>query len=390
MSKQEYKLKKDERQTRKQLYEEVTEAFAEKYSFLGYQVASNCLLSVASWNLEKYSDPPMRYRNHVMLTWAPGWVKSTMLIKMKKILGDEMVSTCGKVTDATLRGSVQGGRFTPPKPLRTPILVSTEFGQTEFEGELLHQFLNLLEEGRSNVSLNKIAQLSNTERSDIKEKYNGEIDFKAENEYTLNTDFVFWGATHDPSILNENALKSRFMVVTPSKPLTGEVTKAMDNSPPVESLIDQSSVKAIRDVVTSKEEASTDFKPPDSFYTEYSLKPREARDLQAYMAARNWWGLSTSPEVMEKYIEHLKWSRKKASLSKEEQVLEMIFDKPMTYEEIQGETGLTDVEVYKICERIGAKRLTLDSDEPKWVVRSGMSQEAEEAKEKAEEFLSDV
>jgi hypothetical protein len=332
----------------------------------------------------------MRYRNHVMLTWAPGWVKSTMLMKMKKILGDDMVSTCGKVTDATLRGSVSGGRFTPPKPLRTPILVSTEFGQTEFEGELLHQFLNLLEEGRSNVSLNKIAQLGNSERSDIAEKYDHQIEFKAENEYTLNTDFVFWGATHDPAILNENALKSRFMVVTPSKPLTGEVTMAMDNAPPVESLVDQSSVKEIRDVVKSSEEASTDFKPPDSFYTEYNLKPREARDLQSYMAARNWWGLSTSPEVMNKYIEHLKWSRKKASLSKDEQILEMIFDNPMTYEEIAGQTGLTDVEVYKACERIGAKRLTLDSDEPKWVVRSGKSPEAEEAKEKAEEFLSDV
>lgn len=390
MSSSQFKIDADERTARKEVFKEITEAFAEKYSFLGYQVASNCLMSVASWNLEKHSDPPMRYRNHVMLTWQPGWVKSTMLIKMKKILGDELVSTCGKVTDATLRGSVKSGRFTPPKPLRTPIVVSTEFGQTEFEGELLHLFLNLLEEGRSNVSLNKLGQLGNSERNDIEEKYDGEIKFKAENEYNLDTDFVFWGATHDPSMLTENALKDRFMVVTPSKPLTGEVTRALDNSPPVESMIDRETVKAVRRMATSEKECSTNFKPPDSFYTEYHLKPREARDLQSYMAARNWWGLDTSPELMRDYIEHLKWSRKKSSLSMDERILEMIFDNPMTYEEIKGSTGLSRVEIYKACDRIDADIHSFGSGEPKWVVRSGAKQEDEkDAKEIAEDFLSD-
>lgn len=365
------KLDESQKKDRREVYEEIRDAFAEKYSFLGAQVARECLLSAASWNIEKYSNPPMRFRNHVMLTWEPGWMKTTILMKMREVFGDSLVSTCGKVTEAVMRGSVEGGRFSPPKPLRTPIVISTEFGQTQFEEELLHTFLNLLEEGRTNVSLNKIAQLSESEKENIQEKYGDEINFKSENEFDLSTNFVFWGATHDPSLLEENALKSRFNIVTPAQPLTGEVTEAIDNAPPVKKLISQDTVQSVRRMIKSDQEVSTNFRPPSSFYSEYALTPRESRDVQSYMAARNWWGLSTDPDVMEKYIQHLKKSRRMASLSPDEKVLDVIFDNPTSYEKLQMKTGYSKIELYKILQRLDAKRAGTDAETTEWVVRSG-------------------
>lgn len=372
---------------RKRVYEEIRDAFAEKYDFLGAQVARETLLSAASWNIQEYSDPPMRFRNHVMLTWKPGWLKSSMLRKMKKILGDDMVSTCGKLTAAVIRGSVEGGRFSPPKPLRTPIVVSTEFGQTTFEDELLNTFLALLEEGKTNVSLNKLAGLSEGEKSKIQENYGNQVEFKSENEFDLNTNFVFWGATHDPTQLNENALKSRFNVVTPAKPLTGEVTEAVDSAPTVESLIDQSTIKACRRMLKSTKQVPTDFQPPSSFYTDYTLTPRESRDVQAYMAARNWWGLEVNPDVMENYIDHMKHSRRIASMGPKERVLNLIFDNPLSYEEIMKETQLSKVEVHRILQQIDAGKAGTDPTEARWVVRSGSDSSENDLKNK---FLEDV
>lgn len=381
-------LTKSEQKDRKEVYTDIRDAFAEKYDFLGAQVARECLLSAASWNIDKYSDPPMRFRNHVMLTWQPGWMKTTMLLKMRKVFGDELVSTCGKITEAAIRGSIESGRFSPPKPLRTPIVISTEFGQTEFEGELLHTFLNLLEEGRTNVSLNKIAALSESEKRNVEKKYNDEVVFKAENEFDLNTSFVFWGATHDPKQLDENALKDRFNIITPAKPLTGEVTEAIDTAPSIESQLSQDTIHAVRRMIRSDKPVSTNFKPPSAFYRKYGMSPRTSRDVQAYMAARNWWGLETTPDVMEEYIKHLQKSRRISSLSTEERVLELIFDNPMTYDEIQQNTGLTKVEIYKILQRIDASRAGTGDEKAEWVVRSGDRKFSEEDEEDdASEFL---
>lgn len=390
-SKMQYKkkLSEDIRQERRQVYEEVRDAFADKYSFLGAQAARELLMSAASWNVNKYSNPPMRFRNHVMLTWAPGWLKSSMLRKMKKVLGDELAVTTGKFTSAVLRGSLDGGNYSPPVVLRAPIVISTEFGQTDFEDEeLLSSFLALLEEGQTNVSLNKLAGMSESEKNNVEEKFNGQVSF-GDNNFDLDTGFVFWGATHDPSLLSENALKSRFNVVTPAQPLTGEVTEAVDKSKGIEKQIDQTTIKDLRRMIKSEKEVSTNFKPPSSFYEEFALTPRESRDVQSYMAARNWWGLEVNPGIMKEYIEQLKHSRRIADMSTEERVKNLIFDDPKTYDEIEDATGFTKIEIHNIFERIDAKRAGSDTDETKWVVRSGEKENDDEDDGKPD-FLSGV
>lgn len=364
-------LDEAEQQERKEVYEKIVEAFSQKYSWLGAQAAREMLISVATWNIQKYSNPPFRYRTHVMLAWERGYLKSTMMRAMADILGDEMVSVIGKVSEAAMRGSVSGGSFTPPKPLRTPIVISTEFGQTSFQDELLNLFLNQLEEGKTNVALNKVGSLSENKKRDIEKKYDNNVKFKANNEFNLYSDFVFWGATYDPSKLADDALRSRFNVVTPSKPLNHEITQCADNSPSVNKLLDKETIRACRRAVKSEKEHPTDFRPPDRLYKKYNLIPRESRDIQSYMAGRNWWGLECNPEVMEKYIKYLQESRRVSTMSPEERVFDLVFDTPKTYDEIKEETGLRKKQIYKIMQSIGAERYDLGGDDTRWVIYSG-------------------
>lgn len=367
----------EEQEEREELFKKILEAYSEKYSWLGAQACRQMLISVATWNLEQYSNPPFRYRTHVMLAWDRGFLKSTMMREMADLLGEEMVSIIGKVSDAAMRGSVSGGKFTPPKPLRTPIVISTEFGQTDFNDELLNLFLNLLEEGHTNIALNKIASLSENQKRNIENDHDNQIDFKANNEFDLRSNFVFWGASYDPTKLDDDALRSRFSVATPNKPLDHTITQAADSSPSVRSQLSGTLKRRLRKTVNSEKEYSTDFKPTPELYEKYNIIPRESRDIQSYMAARNWWGLKVNPEIMEEFIKHLKRSRRLSTMKPRDRVFDLIFDNPMSYSEIRERTGLDRQTIYKIVQQLEAERYSL-SEEPKWVIWSGDDKKEDE------------
>lgn len=371
------------KEERRQIFNEIVGAFEDKYSWLGHQASRQLLLSAATWNIEKYSDPHMRYRNHVMLAWERGWLKSSILRKMADILGDSFISTIGKVTDAAMRGSVSAGQFTAPKPLKTPIVISTEFGQTEFNDELLNLFLALLEEGRTNVAMNKIGSLSDSARRNVQnnEDMEGQIQFRGTNEFELKTDFVFWGATYDPSKLEDDALRSRFEVVTPVKELDATITRSIDNN---RFSLSNQTIQDVRRVLNSQRKMSTDFRPPSHLYNKYTLIPRESRDVQAHMAARNWWGLEVNPEVMESYIKHLKESRKIATMDPYDRIFDAVFDNPMTLTELTEETRYNKQEIFKILENLPAEKFGFGNDEVKWVIRSGQA-DVEDEDENEEE-----
>lgn len=379
--------KPEQAQDRKDVYEDIVSAFMEKYSWLGRQASRELLLSAASWNIEKYSNPPFRYRTHVMLAWERGWAKSTIMRAMADILGDEMVSVIGKVSDAAMRGSVSGGSFTPPKPLRTPIVISTEYGQTDFSDELLNLFLAMLEEGKTNVALNKIGQLGENQRRSLEKEYNNRIEFKENNEFNVTCDFIFWGATYDPSMLSDDALRSRLNVVTPAKPLDHEITMAADKSGSIKSMLSKTTIKRCREFLRSEEEQPTRFRPPKRLYTKYGLNLRESRDVQSYMASRNWWGLDVNPDLMEDYIEYMQESRRIATMEPEERVFDIIFDSPTDYETLEEKTGLSKIELFKVMKRIGAQKYELASDgKTKWVIWSG-SQGEDDDDDEEDEFL---
>lgn len=358
----------DVKKKRRGIFKEVVDAFSTQYSWLGAQTSRELLLSAASHNLAKNTDPPYRVRMHVMLAWKRGWLKSTMLKKMADILGDEFCGMTGKVTGAAIRGSFSGGKFSPPKVSKKPIVVGTEFGQTDFTDELLNIFLALLEEGFTNINLNKIGGVSEKQKDAIEKKYEG-VTFK-ENEFDLETNFVFWGGTYDPTKLEDSALKQRFKVVTPVKSLSNHGDEVIDQLISGGFYLDKGTIKELRKELKSDEVTETKFVPPESIRSKYNLEPRELGDLQRYMACRNWWGLKVNPEIMDDYIAHVKESRRIADMSKEERIMDLIFDNPMTYEEIIEETGMDKIDIYQIFQKIGAKRFP-EGNEVKWVLQSG-------------------
>jgi hypothetical protein len=372
------KNKKEIKQKRKRIFKEVVQAFEEKFSWLGHQAARELLLSAASWNIEEHSNPPFRYRTHVMLAWEKGWFKSTILRKMRGIMGDAMTSKIAKVSDAALRGSSAGGEFTPPKVLKAPILVSTEFGQTDFSDELLNMLLALLEEGETNVALNKLGGVTDKQRQKVQKDYGGKVSFTDTNEFEFETNFVMWGATYDPSKLQDDALRSRFNIVTPAKPLDHQITDCADHN---HFHIDSDVVKNLRDELRRDMEMETNFTPPKKLYKKYNLEPRESAPLQSYMACRNWWGLEVNPDVMEDFIQHLQRSRKLAQMNPEDRIFDLIFDNPMTYEEMEKETGYNRRNLYKILNRMNEaeKRPSsmFDDDRVRWAIFSSQKKEEE-------------
>lgn len=382
----------DLQKERRSIFKEIVDAYGVKYGWLGAQTARELLISAATWNIQKHSNPPYRYRTHVMLAWDRGYLKSTMMRKMKDILGDEFVSVIGKVSDAAMRGSVSAGNFTPPKPLQTPIVISTEYGQTDFNDELLNLFLNLLEEGHTNVALNKIGQLSDNQKRNIEEQFGNDIDFKQNNEYDLHSSFVFWGATYDPSKLSDDALRSRFNVVTPEKPLDYTVTMSADNNPGVLKQLSKDTIRGIRRHLKMEDSFPTDFRPPKHIYEKYNIIPRESRDIQSYMSARNWWGLEVNPDIIENYISYLQESRKISTMEPRERVFNIIFDNPTPYPEIQDKTGYTKKQIYNLLNDIRAENINI-GDETEWVVWSGLSEkkkyEDDDEDKNGGEFLSE-
>lgn len=368
-SKKQEKFKK-----RKRAFEEVVEAYGMKFSWLGAQAAREMLISAATYNIEKNMEPSMRYRTHIMLAWERGWLKSTMMGCMKSILGDSLTSSCGKISDAALRGSTSGGNFSPPKVLNTPIMISTEFGQTDWNDELLNVFLALTEEGKTNIALNKIASMPEQQKKSIEKEYEDAINFREQNEFDLKTNFVMWGATYDPSKLEDDALRSRFHIVTPAKPLTGNLTEQIDKGGSLMNNISKSTIRTIRRELESDMETKIDYDIPSELYEQFSIIPRESRDIKAYMAARNWWGLEVNPEIMKKFIENLKASRRRANMTDEEMVFDLIFDDPHTYSEIMDKTGLTKQRVYKIVK----EKLEASKNTEGWVVYSRDDEREEE------------
>lgn len=374
---------KEKRQERKRVFKEVVQAFEEKYSWWGHQMSREMLLSLASWHIEKNTEHYLRMRNHLMIYCPPGWGKSTMLRKMRQLLGDDMCSKIGKVTGAALRGSVSSGSFNAPKPLKTPVMVSTEFGQTNFEDELLNMFLALLDEGETNVAMNKIGNIGQNQRKNIQDTWDGVSFTDSGNEFDISTDFIFWGATYDPSKLQDDAFRDRMRIVSPQQELNSDVTKAADHNT---FTINSDTVTEFRQMLQDPVESKVDFTPPDAIYDKYDpLSMRESRDLQSYMASRHWWGLEVNPELMDNYMQELRHDRHLSTLDNKEMVLDLIFDNPMSYDDLVEETDLTKKEIYKINNELNAKQINAGGEgEIKWVVSSGDSDYKESSQDKEE------
>lgn len=320
---------------RSEIYDSIVESFYNKYSWLGEQVAEEMLLTASSWNLQHYSNPDFRLRRHLLLFWPPAWIKSSLLMRMRSIFGNDLCGHLSDISTAAMRGSVESGRFRAPECLKHPFTVCTEFGQLINSGgdssELVQKLLNLLEEGVVTVSLIKAGGLLQSERE--KAIRNWGIEFDDDNNFTYHTDWVILAGTYNKKFLADSALESRFNIVTPHKKLDSELTKYINRSPPFH-LDDEVKLK-FRDEIFKDTPSDIRCILPDSVYSpEVNLNVRESSMLISAILNRRWWGKDISDDEIIEKAKAIKATSDNIWRTPDDKVFDAIFLEEKSVEEL--------------------------------------------------------
>ena len=328
---------------KKEIYTQIVSAFEEKYSWLGRQFAEEFLNSVASWNIQQFSDPGFRVRRHLLLFWPPGFLKSSLLMKARDILGSDACGHLSDVTTAAIRGSVDSGKFRVPVCLKHPFTVCTEFGQMINSGgdsnELVQKLLNILEEGVVTVSLVKAGGLLIAEREKAIDKYG--IKFDDDNNFTYQTNWVLFAGTYNKKFLADSALESRFIIMTPEKKLDGELTKHVNRSGKFH--VDEQVKTELREYLLSpwNNENGKPMLPDEVYSPEININPRESAGLISIMLAKQWWGQDISKDEIIEKAKAIKQTSEDIWKGDEDKVFDCIFYEGKTIEEISKETGVS-------------------------------------------------
>jgi len=322
---------------RKDIYNNIVEEYNRAYSWLGEDFAKEFLNSVASWNIQTYNIAPFRIRRHLMLCWQHSMLKSTLLISAYKILGKEACTHMSDLSNAALRGTVDYGRFVSPYTLKRPFAVCTEFGQLSGSGdksELVQKLLNVLEEGFVEVSLGKIASLSDATRDQISEDWG--IYFIDKNTFSYKTNWVLMAATYNKKFLVDNALESRFVILHPRKPFDNALTKHVVNAGGLR--VDEETKIALRAELQKNKEIETNIKLPEGIFEGGPITPRDCASLLSTILCRGWWNISTSKDEIIQMADKMRKSREEIWKTAEDKVYDAILDEPKTAKQIAEET----------------------------------------------------
>jgi len=228
---------------------------------------------------------------------------SSLLKKAYEILGDQLCMVTSDVTVASLRGTVDFGKFVPPYTLLRPFSVATEFGQVVGSGkeEMVQKLLNILEEGLVTVSLSKISSLSPEQREVIQSEY-PQITFIEKNTFSYHTNWILMVATYNRKFMIDNAFESRFSIVVPERPLDNSLTKYVKNAKPWDLPLEVND--AFRDLILDDTHImDCNVKLPNELFEDDNsiVTPRQCALLSSYKLTNEWWGRKVSDEeIMEK------------------------------------------------------------------------------------------
>jgi len=352
---------------RSTIYHNILDAFEHDFSWLGKQFAEEFLLSAASWNIQQYSKPPFRVRRHLLLYWAPGWLKSSLLVRAYDLLSEELCTMMTDITNAALRGTVDYGKFVSPFTLKRPFSVCTEFGQIvsgSDSSELIQKLLNVLEEGVVTVSLGKISQLSRVAKDEAERDYG--ITFIDDNTFTYRTNWVLLAGTYNRKFLVDNALESRFTLMIPENPLNSGLTKHLISTR--QEGIDEETVHNFRRAICEKNEVKSDSRLPEEIFdNDENFNPRQCSAVLSYKMCRAWWGVKTSPEQLIRLSKAIKSRTSSVWKSADDKVFEAIEGEAKSADEIARETGLSRRQVYYSLKNIRASRI-IDGEKAKWKI----------------------
>ncbi len=339
---------------RSECYNAIVDAFEKKYSWLGKAFAEEFLLTVASWNIQAFSEPEFRIRRHLLLFFEHGWGKSTLLKKASAILGDELCTIMSDVTLAALRGTVEHGQFITPYTLKRPFSICTEFGQIVggSNTEIVQKLLNVLEEGVVTVSLAKIATLRQCDIDEIMEKHG--IKFIDSNTFTYKTNWVLIAGTYNKKFLVDNAFESRFVILMPQGKLDSSLTRHINNSDPF--VISEDVVDTLRKEVLSNKPVDCMVRLPDAVYN-YPLTLRDSAQLLSTILCKKWWGIKSSNDEIIDAAREIKKRHDDVWKSSDDKVFDALEAGYNTMDDLINKTGLSKRAIYYSLKSLRARKV---------------------------------
>lgn len=350
------------------IYKTIVNAMERKYSWLGRQVAEDLLDSIAMSVIDKCYDLPYRGNQHVLLIWDSGWFKSSMLSDFLSMMPSEYFGGIGKITDASLRGTVEtaakpGSRFVAPPVLDYDFLIVREFGEGLTEDNDLRQtLLTVLEDQVVNVSLAKFAQLDAIERTAVELRY-GANKFKwtSNSAFTYKTKVTLWCANYTP--VENEALLNRFNIVNPRAALDESLRDHVMMHPYLELKLEPGvspPFDNIRDAVDAMMGAN---RPPlpvafdlrGEFKGIRGLAPRTHSNVIKKILAAAWWGFWLDSDVVRGMAMEGIMAKTESLKRGDDDIIDMLKTGWHTINDIAAEKGVSHKAVWSLLNQIKDK-----------------------------------
>lgn len=309
-----------------EIFKDITNSFEHKHSWLGRQVCEEFLLSLASWNIQHWQKPDFRVATHKLFYWDRGWIKSSLLDMLYKLLDDRLAIRIADITRPAFRGSIntdgETTDFIPPLPVLYFFIFIKELGSiTSKKDDLVQEMLEQMESGEGSTRLVKFSRLSKEAKKEIEAKWPW-IKFKDNATLTFKSDNVYIAATYKANYITDEAFAERFEVILPEKPLTSELTKWSDRHG---FILNPDTVASLNQRIVMQGRIISEPNLPDDLYDkERFLSHRGARNIRAFLMARDWWGLSTDNTLVYDRYTKMKLGQKRITMYEADKVAEAL------------------------------------------------------------------
>ena len=371
--------------SRKGLYKTIVNEFERCYSWLGRQVAEEILSAMASFNLNVYGkvvpDNPLygyRMRRHILLMWKQGWFKSTLTSRFKEILtiGRDSLARYDKktgershkrrlyvtltdTTAAAFMGSADEDKFIPPSFSVYPIIFVDEIGKYTVKGsDMLQTLLSALEDDEVTRNVIKFRRISQKERDIATKLFNVEWPIEDKSMFIAPSISVVIGCTYKPDFIEDEALQTRFNIITPERELDNKLIRHVFEHGSSFNISESVCERLYRTLLKRPIAMPRDRRLPKMILSDAAQmgNPRVASSLKTWAMSREWWGLVTTKRDVINRASSDNESQSDAKSSATDIVIDLITRRAYSPQEIANKTGFAKSHVYRILRGVTTEK----------------------------------
>ena len=331
----------------------ILDEFERCYGWLGRQMAEKLLLSLATINIHRYGGYSYRLRQNLLMLWKAGYFKSTIVRRFIDIInysGKPNAILITDISDSSFMGSSKDKNFLVPLYAKYWIIVIDEMAKyTDSKTEQFQTLLSVLEDDHVIRQLIKFGEVSEKEKKRSKVygiEWIDEFTFKA----PVRAGVI--GNTYKNDFITDEAMQSRFNIVTPKQDLDADLVKHINkygdsfNVPPdiclsLQHHFHNDSIKNSPLTYTLPSEVIID-----------GVSGRTLSELKKWALAREWWGFTTSLQEIENRRDVIINSQQYATKNSADKVIDLISERPYTAKEIIEVLGMPKSNLYRILRRL--------------------------------------